>query len=385
MKKTILIYGAFLALFGLISCDEEDYLVFTAQPDPEGVNFENSFSSQYLLSEDTGTNIAERFFWNPVDFDAPVNITYDLEASLDSEFNTPVILGSTSATNQAVTVDQMLEFAEDLGLDDDPATTGEDGLPNNTGQVYFRIHAYSGTGAANTVQVYSDAAPLTLRIIEQAPDTGGACASIYVVGAAAVDAGWEWSSPIEFFCDGDVYTARVELTNDTFRFFETEGDWASGLNYPYFEEEGYTIDENLINAADGDSNFSFVGTPGIYEVVVDSNEKAITLTPSTPYYLVGDGVPTGWNWDEPVVNVVETSAYIRTATLEFSGTGVFRVFTSFNDWNSGINYPSFEEMGYTIDENFENAGDGDSNFSFVGTPGTYTMTINTLEKTISLE
>lgn len=384
MKKTILLFGMFLAVFSLTSCDEEDNLVFTAQPDPEGVNFENSFSSEYLLSEDTGTNIAERFFWNPVDFDAPVNITYDLEASLDSEFATGNILGSTSNTNQAVTIDQLLDYAEDLGLDNDPETTGEDGLANNTGQVYFRIHAYAGTGAANTVELYSDATPLTIRWIEQAANTSG-CASIYIVGAAAVDAGWEWTSPIEFFCEDNVYTARVELTNDIFRFFETEGDWASGLNYVYYEEEGYSIDADFENAADGDSNFSFVGTPGIYELVVDSNAKTITLTPSTPYYLVGDGVPTGWNWDDPVVSVVETSAYIRTATLEFSGSGVFRIFTAFNDWNSGINYPTFEEMGFTIDANLENAADGDSNFAFVGTPGTYTMTINTLEKTISLE
>ena len=48
------------------------------------------------------------------------------------------------------------------------------------------------------------------------------------------------------------------------------------------------------------------------------------------------------------------------------------------------NYPFYEGEGYTIDANFENAADGDSNFSFIGTPGTYTLTIDTVNKTIAL-
>lgn len=384
MKKASLLILAFITLLGLHSCDEEDSLEFVAQPSSEGVTFGNSFSAEYLLSEETGSNIAERFFWNQADFDAPVNITYDLEASIDPEFSDFDLVGTTTETNQAVTVDRLLGYAEDLGLDDDPESVDMNtGLPNNTGEVYFRLHAYTGSGEANTVDVYSDIQPLTIRWIEKVATDAG-CPSLWVVGAAAVDAGWNWDSPIEFLCNSEVYTARVNLTNDTFRFFETQGDWDSGLNYTYFEEDGYTIDPLFENAADGDTNFRFIGTPGIYEVVVDDNAKTITLTASTPYYLIGDGVPSGWNWDNPV-EAVETSPYIRTATLNFNSTGAFRFFTVRDDWNTGLNYPYFEDAGYTIDPLFENAEDGDSNFSFVGTSGTFTITINDLEKTITLE
>src|SRR5690606_34706112 len=149
----------------------------------------------------------------------------------------------------------------------------------------------------------------------------------------------------------------------------TEGDWDSGLNYPYFADEGYTIDDQLENANDGDSNFAFVGTPGIYEITVDDNAKTITLNPSTPLFLLGDAVPGGWDWTAPV-QAVETSVHVWTATLEFN-PGTFRFFTAQNDWSSGLNYPYFEDLGYTIDANFANAEDGDSNFEFLGTPGTY--------------
>jgi hypothetical protein len=44
----------------------------------------------------------------------------------------------------------------------------------------------------------------------------------------------------------------------------------------------------------------------------------------------------------------------------------------------------YEDEGFTIDSNFENDGSGDGNFNFIGTPGTYTMTINAVNKIIML-
>ncbi|MDT0676555.1 SusE domain-containing protein [Autumnicola musiva] len=382
MKRAFLYIITFVNLIGFTSCEEEDSLNFTAVPDPEGVSFENSFQPEYLLSEETETNIAERFFWNPVNFDAPVNVSYDLLASTDPDFGTSEIIATTTNTNQAVTVEQLLGFAEDMGLDNDPETTGDDGLPNNTGEVYFRVHAYTGTGTANSIDVMSDIQPLTVTWIERAP-VGAGCDPIYIVGAAAVDAGWEWSSPIVFNCDSNVYTSNLELTNDTFRFFENEGDWESGLSYTYYVEEGYTIDPLLENAEDGDSNFYFNGTPGIYNIVVDNNAKTITVEESDPYILVGDAVPGNWSFDG-AVQAEETAPYIRTATLPFN-SGIFRFFTESGNWDSSLNYAYFDDLGYTIDDEIVSAEDADGNLSFIGEPGSYTITINSQEKTITLE
>jgi hypothetical protein len=62
-----------------------------------------------------------------------------------------------------------------------------------------------------------------------------------------------------------------------FRFFETATDWGSGLNYPYFEDLGFTIDSNFEKADDDDSNFLFVGTTGSYYITIDMINKTITL------------------------------------------------------------------------------------------------------------
>ncbi|TRZ44288.1 SusE domain-containing protein [Robertkochia solimangrovi] len=382
MKKIVLTLSIIITTLSLGSCDKNESLEFTAQPDPEGVQFSNSFSSEYLLSEESGTNLAERFFWNEVDFDAPVNISYDLEASLDAAFETVELLGTTNETNLAVTIDQLIDMAEDLGLDDDPNTTDENGLANDTGVIYFRLHAYAGTGAANTVEVYSEVQPLTVRFVEKS-DPGAGCPSIYGLGDALTDAQWNWNTRIEFSCDGEVYTGRATMGSGNFRFFETEGDWASGLGYSYFTEEGFTIDANLADSGDGDSNFTFTGTPGIYEIIIDNTNKTITLNESTPIYAVGDAVPGSWTF-EGAVTLTEISPYIYAANLDFN-SGIFRFFTINGDWGSDLKYSYFDDEGYTIDSRLASAEDNDGNFTFAGDAGNYTMTINMIEKTLTLE
>ncbi|MDX1942915.1 MAG: SusF/SusE family outer membrane protein [Saprospiraceae bacterium] len=381
MKKILFICIAFCSIFFFQACEEDNELTFIAAPNAEGIAFSNAFANEYLLSKETAGNIAERFVWKAADFGAQANITYALHASLNQNFSAFDIVGSTNQTNIAISVDQLLDYAEDLGLDDDPSTTDANGNPNNTGTVYFRLRAYVGAGTGNNTEMISSPQALNIKWIEKVAT--GACDPIYVVGAAAVDAGWGWSTPIVFNCSSDVFQAKLRLTNETFRFFTKEGDWASGLNYPYYESEGYTIDPLLINANDGDKNFRFTGTPGVYLLVVDSKKKTITLTPSGSLWLVGAATPGGWSWGAPT-EAAEVSPDVWEATLAFSKE-TFRFFTKKDDWGSGLNYPYYEGEGYTIDNRFENAKDGDSNFRFIGTPGTFTITVNAKDKTIILK
>ncbi|MEL6672443.1 MAG: SusF/SusE family outer membrane protein [Bacteroidota bacterium] len=383
MKKLLFILLSLGTLWTFEACEEPNVLEFIAKPDPDGVAFINSFSDVYLLSQETADNIAERFLWDSADFDVPTNVTYELQGSIDPVFANFDLVGSTNATNLVITVDQLLDFAGALGLDDDPNTTDSLGNANNSGTVYFRLRAYAGSGTgANSLETLSDIISIDIEVVEKI-GTGGGCDPIYVVGAAAVDAGWDWSTPIVFDCENNVYASKIKLTNETFRFFSTEGDWASGLNYPYFVGEGYTIDSDFEDAADGDNNFRFTGTPGIYLLTVDDNAKTITLEESGSLFLVGAATPGGWDWGNPT-EAAQIEVDVWQATLAFSNE-TFRFFTIRDDWASGLNYPFYENEGYTIDSNFANAQDGDSNFSFIGTPGTYTITVNATDLTITLQ
>ena len=109
--------------------------------------------------------------------------------------------------------------------------------------------------------------------------TEGQLAKLAVlVGAGAADTGWDWTNPGKLECTGaGVYEGTINLVNDAFRFFTVKDDWGSGRNFPYYVNEGYTIDANFEDAQDGDNNFRFVGTPGSYTIVINTNNKTISL------------------------------------------------------------------------------------------------------------
>jgi starch-binding outer membrane protein SusE/F len=392
MKKIALFLIASVAFFWLTSCETDDDIVFVVG-DATEVAFTNNFLSVYTLTPATAGNIGERFTWNSVDFGVPTNVTYELQNSLSGDFNDATILGTTSSNEIAVTIGEMRTLAIQSGLDDDPSTANP-----NTGPLHFRLKASIGTAGGE--ERFSAVQSLTVLLPEQS--TGDPICEIdsyWLVGAGVPDAGWGWDSPVELPCTGDaVFSGNVNFTNDgdaNFRFFTVNGDWGSGRNYPWFINEGYTIDANFEDAMDGDNNFKFVGDSGIYFLTVDANDKVISLGPPQAtgvceldqYWLVGAGVPdAGWGWDSPVqVLCVGDGIYSGSVNFTSDGDANFRFFTINGDWGSGRNYPWFVNEGYTIDPNFEDAMDGDNNFKFIGTTGNYILTVDESNKVIVLD
>lgn len=373
-----------LAVINLNSCDDNEAPIFVATPSGEGISFTNTFASEYLLSEATENNIADRFIWGEADFGTETNITYELQGSIDPTFATFEQVGSTSETNLPILVSQLLDFAEQLGLDDDPATTqlGSD-LPNNIGQTYFRLRAYLGTGASNTEEIFSDIQSVNINWIETITESD-ACPSIFAVGEALTDIGWNFSPDGEVFCQNDILQRKFRFTNGTnFRFFEESGVWTSGLGYNYYIGEGYIIDANLEAVDDGDDNFVFVGESGIYTITINNTEKTIVVIPSSSLWVVGGAVPGGWGFNDDTVELVESAPDVWSVSITLSND-IFRFFQTFNVWDTNNNYAYYDDESYTIDANFENGGSDDANFKFIGTPGTYTLTIDAVNKTITL-
>ena len=384
MKNIVYRLIIVLAVINLNSCDDNEAPIFVAAPSGDGISFINTFASEYLLSEAIEDNIADRFIWGEADFGTETNITYELQGSIDATFASFEEVGSTNETNLPILVSQLLGFAKQLGLDDDPATTqpGSD-LPNNTGQIYFRLRAYLGTGGSNTEEMFSDIQSVNINWIETITESD-ACPSIFAVGEALTDIGWNFSPDGEVFCQNDILQRKFRFTNGTnFRFFEESGVWTSGLGYNYYIGEGYTIDANLEAVDDGDDNFVFVGESGIYTITINNIEKTIVVTPSGSLWAVGGAVPGGWGFNDDTVEFVESAPDIWSASITLSND-IFRFFQTFNVWDTNNNYAYYYDESYTIDANFENDGSGDANFKFIGTPGTYILTIDAVNKTITL-
>lgn len=378
------------------ACEEDAALLFVDSSNSE-ITFTSSFLSEYILTQETASNIGERFTWSTPEFGIPTTVTYDLQKSIVGDFSDLEVIGSTSGNDIAITIGDMLGYANELGLDNDPGTANPD-----NGSVTFRVRAYTGN---NGPDVLSDPVSLNLFLPEAA--TGAPVCEfdlLYGVGHGLSQTRWTWNAPAEFICAGDgVYKANVHLTaysgNDdgNFRFFTALSDWNSGRNYPYYADAGYTIDADLVDAGDGDNNFRFIGTTGTYLLTIDDIGKTITLGAPESIgtcefdllYTVGAGIAqTGWTWDNPGAFYCDGngaySTYIELLAYTGNDDGNFRFFTANSDWNSGRNFPYYVDAGYTIDASFEDAGDGDNNFRFTGTDGFYILTVDDINKTITL-
>lgn len=388
MKKIKIIALLLVSLIGFNSCTNDDSeLTYVAQA-PGEFNFSNTFLGEYILTPSTSGNLGERFTWDAADFGVETNINYELQKSIIGDFTDMEIVGSTSENSYTLTIGDLLGYANEAGLDNDPATPEPD-----NGDVHFRLRA--SVGSNSTTEVFSTASALHLVI--PANMSGPVCDldQLWAVGAGLPDAGWGWTTPVSLQCTGNnVYSWNVNLlNNESFRFFTSEGDWASGQNYPYFTGEGYTIDANFEDAMDGDNNFRFTGTTGFYYLEVNTVAKTITLNDPQPtgncdldqLWAVGAGLPdAGWGWTTPI-QFLCTGEGIYSGTANLLNAETFRFFTAEGDWATGQNYPYYIGEGYTIDANFEDALDGDNNFRFTGTTGSYAFTIDTVGKVISIQ
>ena len=286
--KTILKFSKLLLFTFLIvnitSCEKEDYLIFTAINQKE-VKFQNEFQDVYKISNQTSNNISERLVWNAPDFDAPTTVTYVVDISTNSDFSTiDMSSGDTSNNHLGLKVSSMLEFAETLGLDDDPNTTFSDGTPNNTGMVYVRVTAYAGTSSsgANQSSTVSKTASMNIEVLENV----GACTDSVLsnwglVGSAVngwggTNRGFAAGNDVPFLSNGQdgMFRAVATLYDGEFKIRE---DNAWGLNYGDDGADG-TLEQNGANITISEGHyiidFDAVNfTPEDYKYFISSAEK----------------------------------------------------------------------------------------------------------------
>jgi len=289
MKKialSILISSLFL---GITSCDDDESLEFTLQPDAEGIVFTSSLASVYLLSDATAANIAERLVYNPVDFGVPTEVTYELQSALDASFEENTILNTTTETNVGITVRNLLDLAGALGLDQDPSTTGPDGNPNNIGTVFFRIRAFAGNAnAASNTENVSEVLNFNIELVE---DTGN-------VGP---DAAMASTFGIIFF-NGETVPDAGLLTN-------TEGVHFGAVNIPPGGADDMSVMGKIRENMDFTVNFGLgaggeftltmggfgndipFGAPGIALITADLNNLTYSIERDVDSWgLVGDSI-----------------------------------------------------------------------------------------------
>lgn len=299
MKKFSILFLAFIALLSFSACTQDDDIVFVAQPDPEGIQFSNSFQNTYVLPSGNPDNLAERFVWNEVDFDAPTTITYELQGSADEAFGDFMVIGSTDNNNLGVSIGQMRDLAEDAGLDNDPETEAP-----NTGSVYFKVRAFAGDGEGNALEEFSETIGLNVELPEAEEEGEAPKMELYLVGDATA-AGWDpANNNTPLFRDGE---------NENIYYFE--GRFAGGGDIEGFKflqttawQPQWGLSNGELTNSDilgNDPNAFPVEDDAYYSLMVNVDEMTYTWEEidesaaevETNIGIIGDATPGAWDDD----------------------------------------------------------------------------------------
>lgn len=116
---------------------------------------------------------------------------------------------------------------------------------------------------------------------------GTTSANSYWLVGMATPGGWSWSGSNESelgLVSTGVYEAIIRMKPDgdaNFRVWLANdgGDsWGSpNRNFPSFVNDGYTIDSELVNANDGDSNFKYIGPDAVRRFTINTITKVISV------------------------------------------------------------------------------------------------------------
>lgn len=372
MKKFSILLLAFVALLSFNACTQDDDIVFVAQPDPEGIQFSNSLQSMYTLPSGNPDNLAERFVWNEVDFEAPTTISYELQGSASESFDDYMVIGNTGSNNLGVTIGQMRELAADAGLDNDPETEAP-----NTGTVYFKVRAYAGEGEGNALEEFSEVVSVNVELPEAEEEDEAPKMELYLVGDATA-AGWNpANNNTPLFRDGE---------NENIYYFE--GRFAGGADIEGFKflqttewQPQWGLSNSELTNSDmlGEDPDAFpVDNDAYYSLMVNIDDMTFTWeeideSEATVYEtigIVGEGTSVGWpNDDNPTPDLVMTQSefnphiwYMEDVVLS-DGPLKFRANLAWDVNWGGATFPSGEATGDDIQ----------------ATAGTYDVWFNTLD------
>lgn len=300
MRNLAKIAIAFIAVFSFNACTDDDEFTFTAKEDPSGLMFTTSPTGSYTLSSTNGDNLAERFVWNAVDFGVQTPVNYELQGAPTENFESTSIVSQGTETNGAVTVNQMLDLAEDAGLDNDPETEEP-----NAGTIYFRVRAYVGNDGGNVVDQFSEVMAVNVMLPEAQEEEDPSKPQFYLVGDATA-AGWDPdNNNIPLFRDAEndnifYFNGRFAGGDDVegFKLIEMLGEWEPqwGLS------EGNLSSSEILGA---DPDAFPVDSDAFYSLMVNTEDMTYTFeemdaSTADTYEtigVIGDATPGGWDDD----------------------------------------------------------------------------------------
>lgn len=352
MKRISILFMTMIAAIALVSCEDndEDFIRTNAKNELE---FKSTPASSYILTFETRMNTAERFVWTPVEYTVPIATTYTLEASTDAtNFDNPVVAGSTSESTLAVTVERMNELSASLGL-----------VPFSTGVIAVRVKATIAD--PNVAPKYSDVQILTVTpYTTESPKLwvpgNYAEASGYGANWSPGDANTPFLQAVEFGSTEYEGFVFMNVASPEFKF-TLEQDW----------DEAYGNNGAGLISLSAGGNLT-VPARGYYYITVNTdpdgnpatNDATWTATAKV-WSVIGAATPNGWNGPDHDMTYNQTTKK-WTVNLNMN-TDAFK-FRANDDWNNDKN-----NFGINADGELQfNAG----NISFTQPAGNYRIELD---------
>lgn len=362
MKKFSILILSFLAIAAISSCEDNDSEEFNLDTNTSGEITLAPGSGAFEVTEFNGDDLAERFSWNAISLEVPVQIDYTLQMDTEmGDYSAPQVLGASTGTNVAVTYETLNAAAIALG--------GEATLAGN-----YKLRVVATTADPAVNPIISNEVAIIVTPFAAYPFT-----DLYLVGAAT-EPGWsnDNNNPALFRdpANETVYYYTGYFNGDQFKLLTTPGFWQ-----PQYGPRNGAVG---LNDGGGSDPAEFAApAAGYYDFVVDidgvtnssEGNSSFSITPNTtaaaaPTYMtvgiIGDSTPNGWGGSTAMVqSSFDPHKYsLRNVTL-VSGEMKFR---ANDDW--AVNWG------------------GDTEFSGQGTqdgpnipiaPGTYDIFFNDLD------
>ena len=237
------------------------------------------------------------------------------------------------------------------------------------GTIDFRIKCEN----EYNVVLYSNVVTVTVKTFVFAPD------NLFIVGGATPNG---WANPtvssqqLKKLAFG-VFQINIKLkAGEKYLLLPVNGSWdvKYGTNSSGTGTGGDLVLGGLALDIPAPSSTDF------YSITIDFNTNKYTVKAFPPsLYLTGEGIK-GWNWDAGnPANLAKIGDGLYSGDVTFR-SGAFRFFAQ-ADWGpDSYNYPFFSK----VDAIFENANDGDKNFKFIGTPGTFKVTVDFSNNSVNI-
>lgn len=286
---------AFITLFtlGLVSCEEEQNLMFLTAPDAEFSIITPETGSSIVLTPELQNNPALTVTWNAVSYGTPTEVNYTVELAMNgTEFANPFEVSTTTSTNITWSVSELNAAVLNLGL-----------AANTASAFDMRIKASVGSQADQPVYT----AAITLQVT---PFLTYMFTDLYLVGEAVAS---NWNNNDNNYplyrdpANEDLYTYTGFFNSGGFKVLEEMGAWQ-----PQWGLAGGVLASNP-GTQDFDPDTFNAASAGYYTLTMNLNTLEQSFVPftgstATTYSnigIIGEGIG-GWD-DANEINMTQST------------------------------------------------------------------------------